>query len=212
MGVEELERIALEIKECRKCPLWQTRTKTVPGEGNPKADIMFIGEAPGYHEDKQGRPFVGQAGKYLDELLKSIGLTRKDVYIGNILKCRPPNNRDPKDEEIESCTPYLDRQLKVIKPKIIVALGRFSARYLLQKIGIRFISISRDRGKVFEGKLNGRNVYVIPTYHPAAGLYKPDLRKYIEQDFRTIKKMLDEVLKKPSKKPKNLLDFFSGTG
>ncbi|MGQ4891448.1 MAG: type-4 uracil-DNA glycosylase [Candidatus Njordarchaeia archaeon] len=205
-----MEEIINAIKNCKKCELWKTRTNPVPGEGSLDAKIMLIGEAPGYHEDKKGRPFVGQAGKYLDTLLESIGLKRSDVYIANVLKCRPPNNRDPKEEEIRACTPYLDEQIKIIKPKIIIALGRFSARYLIEKMGKKFSSISRDRGKIFEGEIGNIEVKVIPTYHPAAGLYNPQLKKFIEMDFQKVREEMGS--KSGEKKRGNQTTLFDFLG
>ena len=130
----EMQKIISRIKNCRKCDLWRSRLNPVPGEGSLNADIVFIGEAPGYNEDKQGRPFVGRAGKILDELLESIGIDRSKVYIANILKCRPPNNRDPDIDEINSCIEYLDRQIEIIQPSIISPLGRFACEYIFKNM------------------------------------------------------------------------------
>jgi len=196
--MRSLEDIADEIRACRRCPLWTHRTNAVPGEGNPNAEIMFIGEAPGRNEDLQGRPFVGAAGKLLTELLSSIGLTRDEVYITNVIKCRPPNNRDPKKEEIETCSQYLDEQIALIKPKIIVTLGRHSTRYILEKAGYKVKSIMAIRGKVHEVVLGDLRVKVLPTLHPAAALYNPALRSLLEKDFQLLmslakKKALGQV-------------------
>ena len=189
--MDTLKAIEEEIKRCKKCDLWKTKTNYVPGEGNEKAKIVFIGEAPGKEEDQQGRPFVGNAGKLLNEMIEKIGLKREDVFIGNILKCRPPNNRDPLPEEIEACSPYLIRQLNVIKPDVIVCLGRFSAAFIFEYFGLEFQSISKVRGKVFEVQAWNKRVNVIAIYHPAAILYKPQLREVYEKDFETIKKLLN---------------------
>jgi DNA polymerase len=157
----------------------------VPGEGNPNTDIVFIGEGPGFHEDQQARPFVGAAGKFLDELLASIGLHRKDVYICNVIKCRPPGNRDPLPAEIESCKPWLDQQLDAIRPKVIVTLGRFSmGRYFTGQ------TISRIHGQ--PRSIDG--VTVVPMYHPAAALHQGSLRRTIEQDFKKLPGILSEAL------------------
>ena len=180
-----LELIAAEIKTCKKCDLCKQRTQTVPGEGNPKADILFIGEGPGAKEDATGRPFVGAAGKYLTKLLALINLTREDVFIANVVKCRPPENRDPLPEEVETCTTnYLFRQIELIRPKVIVTLGRHSMN--------RFVpgkTISVDHGKPFRVK---DQVYY-PIYHPAAALYRGALRKDIEADFLKLPQLVAKV-------------------
>ncbi len=203
-----LRQIAEEILNCKKCPLWQHRNKAVPGEGNANAEIMFIGEAPGYHEDIQGRPFVGAAGKLLTQLITSLGLKREDVYITNVVKCRPPNNRDPRPDEIAACSPYLDKQMKVISPRIIVTLGRHSTLYLFSKAGIDISGISQVRGRLFNLTLNDFNVIVIPTYHPAAALYNPRLRDALERDFKFIKKVLTGEYWEEKKKTVTLEEFF----
>jgi len=152
---------------------------------------MFIGEAPGYWEDVKGKPFVGMAGKTLDFLLSILGVSRDEVFIGNVLKCRPPRNRDPSPEEIRLCTPFLDRQIKVIEPRFIVTLGRHSTSYIFSKMGLEFSSISAVRGKLFEGQVLGLQVCVFPTYHPAAALYSGRNREVLEKDFRTLKAALE---------------------
>ena len=182
------EKIEEDINVCKKCALSETKTNTVPGEGGFRKKVMFVGEAPGKWEDIKGRPFVGAAGKYLDELLQSIGLSREDVFITNIVKCRPPGNRDPTDEEIAACSPYLDRQIAVMKPKIIVPLGRFSSGYILKKFGFNMKSISAVQGKVFRG-----DVIIIPMYHPAAALYHGKWKPELERSFEVLKNVLEEV-------------------
>ena len=185
-----LRELAGEIAACPKCDLSKTRTHAVPGEGRPNADIVFIGEGPGFYEDQQARPFVGPAGKFLDELLASIGLRRQDVYICNVIKCRPPNNRDPLPGEIAACKPWLDRQLEIISPKVIVTLGRFSmSRYFPGQ------SISRIHGQ--PRRLG--EVTVVPMYHPAAALHQASLRRVIEQDFQKLPALLAEALKEAPK-------------
>lgn len=179
----ELRLIEGKIKQCRKCRLWGTRTNAVPGEGPENAEIMFIGEAPGANEDRQGRPFVGAAGQLLTELLRKAGLSRDEVYITNVVKCRPPGNRDPRPDEIAACSPYLDAQIKIIKPRIIVTLGRHSTKYLLRKGGVNISGITRVRGKTFKIEIEGIPVTVVPTYHPAAALYNPRLKTILEKDF-----------------------------
>jgi len=180
-------KIEEEINNCAKCKLAKTRTKPVPGEGGFKKEVMFVGEAPGKWEDLKGRPFVGAAGKYLDTLLNSIGLTREDVYITNIVKCRPPGNRDPEDDEINACGSYLDRQIAVMKPRIICPLGRFSAKYILEKFGFEMKSISAVQGKVFRG-----SVLILPMYHPAAALYHGQWKPELEKSFKILQELLEE--------------------
>ena len=185
---DELKVVENEIKKCVKCRLYLSRTNPVPGEGDVNSTIMFIGEAPGKNEDIQGRPFVGAAGKILTELINSMGLDRKDVYITNVVKCRPPGNRDPRPDEIKICSTYLDRQIKIIRPKIIVTLGRHSTRYIFSKIGRNIDSISKVRGRTFKIKLfNKINIILIPTYHPAAALYNPVIKNILLKDFSKIK-------------------------
>ena len=160
------------------------RTNAVPGEGDPQAELMFIGEGPGYHEDRLGRPFVGPAGEFLDNLLKSIGMQREDVFIANMVKCRPPKNRDPFPAEMSACTKYLDRQIELINPKLIVTLGRFSlSRFFPGE------SITRVRGKLREKE--GRNVF--PIIHPAAALHRQELRSAIVNDFTEIPTVLEKL-------------------
>ena len=186
-----LREIEEQIINCRKCPLWQKRRNAVPGEGNPSARVMFIGEAPGYQEDVEGRPFVGAAGKLLTSLIEDIlGLRREDVYITNVVKCRPPNNRDPKPDEIEACSPYLDRQISIIMPDIIVCLGRHSAKYILSKAGAKFKSILSIRGKINYLRVGEKEIRVIATIHPAAALYRPPWKKFLVEDFGLIKNVL----------------------
>ena len=189
---KEKELIALkkEIEECRKCGLWKTRTNIVFGEGNVDARIMMVSEAPGYNEDKTGRPFCGAAGKILDELLESINLKREKVYICNLLKGRPPNNRDPKPEEIRVCTPYLERQIEIISPKVICPLGRYSMQFLMEKFGLKeqIQPISKIHGKVFEVKTLFQEIKLIPFYHPAAATYNANMKEILKNDFRILEK------------------------
>ncbi|AGK60999.1 uracil-DNA glycosylase, family 4 [Archaeoglobus sulfaticallidus PM70-1] len=200
MLTSELDEIAKEIKKCRKCKLWLTKQNYVPGEGNCKALIVFVGEAPGREEDIHGRPFVGNAGKLLTEMIsRKLNLSRKDVFITNILKCRPPNNRDPLEEEIKACKPYLIRQLKSIRPKAVVCLGRHSASLIFSFFGLEFNGISKERGKIYEVEVEWGKMKVIAVYHPAAALYKPPLREVLEKDFEKIGSIL--------KKRRTLEDF-----
>ena len=179
-----LEALYQQIRQCEKCPLAQGRTRAVPGEGPEDADIMFIGEAPGFHEDQQGRPFVGAAGQFLDTLLASITLSRGDVYIANIIKCSPASNRDPQPDEIAACRPYLDEQIALIKPKMIATLGRFS-----MQLAFKGVSISRVHGSP---KKVGDIVY-FPLFHPAAALHQPRYRSLIEQDMAKIPRLLADL-------------------
>lgn len=179
----ELARINAEVSNCRKCPLYLSRKKAVPGEGNPRAEVMLIGEAPGRVEDETGRPFVGAAGKLLDELLHEIGISRGNLYITNVVKCRPPNNRDPTEEEINACKPYLIRQIAAVRPRKIITLGRHSTRVILSLNGLSFSELTKVRGKVFKINIAGVNADVYPTYHPAAALYNPSVRSVIKEDL-----------------------------
>ena len=180
-----LAGIARQVAGCTDCGLCHGRNRTVPGEGNPDARIMFIGEGPGFYEDQQGRPFVGAAGKFLDELLAGIGLDRKKVFIGNVVKCRPPNNRDPQPDEIEACGKYLDAQIAAIAPKVVVTLGRFSMqRYFPGESVSRIHGTPRRKG----------DLIVVPMYHPAAALHQGSLRRVIEADFGRLPGFLEKVL------------------
>ncbi len=190
---ELMDELVDEVGQCRRCRLWERAKKAVPGEGSLDASIMFIGEAPGYWEDVKGRPFVGAAGRLLDELLSSIDLNRGDVYISNIIKHRPPNNRDPRRDEVEACSPYLDRQIEIVEPSIILALGRHSARYVLSKLNVKTKGITEVRGRIYVGKLFGFTVRVMPTFHPAAALYNPEYRSALEEDFQRVKKELETL-------------------
>ena len=184
-----LNNISREIKTCTKCHLSHKRTHAVPGEGNPETNVILIGEAPGYYEDIQGRPFVGQAGKLLDNLLRDIGLERKNVFITNIIKCRQPGNRDPQPEEINTCISYLLKQIETIKPKVICTLGRFSFAEIMQ----RKVFISSEHGKPFktgDGNRLGAGINVFPLYHPAAALHQPKLMDSLEEDFKKLHKFL----------------------
>ena len=191
MSVNELlDIIASEVTVCTKCSLWETRKNAVPGEGNPKARILFIGEAPGRSEDVKGRPFVGDAGKFLETLLAEMNLSRTDVFICNVLKCRPPGNRPPKPVEIQTCTPYLDRQINAINPRFIVTLGNFSTAYIFQKTGLPFTSITNAHGKFHKATALNKKITIFPTFHPAAALYSPKYKQEIINDFKLLKQQL----------------------
>ena len=181
---QEVEQLYDEVRGCQRCTLARTRTLAVPGEGPLDAEVMFIGEAPGVNEDRQGRPFVGQAGAFLEELLGEAGLTRPEVYICNVLKCRPPGNRDPLPTEIEACSDYLSSQIRLINPLLIVTLGRYSmSRFFPNQ------AISRIHGRPREA--NGR--ILVPMYHPAAALHQQRLRGVIIDDFRTLPELLERA-------------------
>lgn len=182
--MENLSEIALLVSKCQNCALYHSREKSVPGEGPNNAKIMFIGEGPGFHENQQGRPFVGQAGKFLDELLSVSGLRRETVFITNVVKCRPPGNRDPQPEELEACSKFLDQQIELINPEIIVTLGRFSmAKFFGQ------VKISQIHGNM--RKIGQK--YVVAMYHPAAALHQPALKNTLLDDFSKLKKYIYQV-------------------
>ena len=183
-----------EIALCQQCEIAKSRTKVVPGEGAEDADLLFIGEGPGWHEDQQGRPFVGPAGKYLDELLALIGLNRRQVYIGNVIKCRPPGNRDPLPVEIANCRKRLDRQIELIRPKIIITLGRYSmARFFPGK----------TIGKIHGTAHKQDNIIYYAMYHPAAALHQQSLRATIEADMRKIPSLITQTELIPEDKPQS---------
>jgi len=183
----DLEKIALEIKACKKCPLHANRVNAVPGEGGYRCGIILIGEAPGANEDLQGRPFVGAAGKLLDELMGGVGVSRGMIYITNVVKCRPPGNRQPTDEEVEICTSlYLNRQIATINPKLIVCLGNISSKYIFNKYGLKFKSMSEAHGRIHRIISLHGEIKIIATYHPAAILRNPKIREEAKRDWKTI--------------------------
>jgi DNA polymerase len=182
-----------EVAECTRCPLASTRTQVVFGSGSPTADLMFVGEAPGFHEDKQGVPFVGAAGQLLSKLLAGIGLAREDVYIANVLKCRPPGNRDPQPDEIEACEAHLFRQIELIRPKVVATLGNFSTKLLSGKP----LGITRVHGQEQEVTLGGSRVVLYPLFHPAAALYTPRMLDVLEADFRRLPDLLGRAAVEP---------------
>jgi len=193
---KEMEKIKQEILQCKKCSLYKTRHKPVIGEGNLDAKIMFVGEAPGFNEDKKGRPFVGSAGKVLDELLTSVGIKREDVYITNVVKCRPTTpsleNRSPSAEEIKACSPYLERQIRIIQPEIICTLGNYSTNFIFEKYGMgdKIEGISKLHGKIFEVKTLFHATKIIPFYHPAVAVYNPKEKEILLKDFKILKGFL----------------------
>jgi uracil-DNA glycosylase len=191
---EELIDLYREVSGCQKCPLAVGRTQTVFGMGNADAELMFVGEAPGFHEDQQGKPFVGRAGKLLDELLAEIGLGRRDVFIANVLRCRPPGNRDPQPDEIEQCKPYLYRQVALIEPNVICTLGNFATKLLSGSQQ----GISRVHGRPQERMVGEREVILYPLFHPAAALRTPAVHGELRHDFSQIPALLEEARKEPA--------------
>ena len=183
-AVDVLQQVAGQVAVCEKCELHHSRKNAVPGEGPPDADFMFIGEGPGFHENEQGRPFVGAAGRFLEELLATIDMTREQVFIANVVKCRPPGNRDPGTEELQACGDYLDRQIQAINPKVIVTLGRFSMQRYLPNA-----KISQVHGQVV--RVKGRMIY--PMFHPAAALHQPSLRSTVEADFAALPELMSQA-------------------
>jgi len=192
---EKLKAIRDEIIACQNCPLFAYRKENnfypVIGEGNHKAEIMFIGEAPGLQEAKTARPFCGKAGKVLDELLNYIKIKRKDVYITNILKDRPPQNRDPLSKEVETCVPFLEKQIEIIKPKVIVALGRHAMNFLMKRFGLenKIEPISQSHGKVFEAE----HFKIVALYHPATVTYNPSMKEILKKDFEILKDLCQKT-------------------
>lgn len=212
---DALVELYREVSGCTRCPLHLDRTKAVFGAGDANADLMFIGEAPGAEEDRQGLPFVGRAGKLLDQLLEGIGLSRDDVFVANILKSRPPGNRDPQPEEIEACWPYLERQIQLIEPRVIATLGNFATK----KITGSQTGITRVRGTPQVHELAGRAVFVFPLLHPAAALRTPSLVDTLRTDFAKLPELIAEPLpelelpqtgSEPASRrdPASQLDFF----
>ncbi len=190
---ERLVEVYNEASVCERCPLSETRNRVVFGSGNADADLMFVGEAPGAEEDRQGLPFVGRAGAFLTELLGGIGMRREDAFIANVLKCRPPGNRDPQPEEIESCRPYLEQQVELIRPRVICTLGNFSTKLLTANQ----TGITKVRGRPQQHLIGGRFVHLLPLFHPAAGLRTPRVAEQLREDFRQIPALLQEPLPEP---------------
>jgi len=188
-----LAEYGAEVAGCTRCALAKGRTQVVFGSGSPTAELMFVGEAPGFHEDKQGVPFVGAAGQLLNKLLAGIGMTREDVFVVNTLKCRPPGNRDPQQEEIEACEPHLWKQIELIQPKVIATLGNFATKLLSGKP----LGITRVHGQEQEVVLGGNRVVLYPIFHPAAALYTPRMLEVLEADFRRLPELLGQSLAPP---------------
>ncbi|MFL5969604.1 MAG: uracil-DNA glycosylase [Gaiellaceae bacterium] len=192
-AVTDLHAYRDEVAGCTRCALAGGRTQVVFGSGDPNADLIFVGEAPGFHEDKQGVPFVGAAGKLLDQLLAGIGLTRADVYVANVLKCRPPGNRDPLPDEIEACEGHLWKQIELIQPRVVATLGNFATKLLSG----RPTGITRVHGQEQETTLGGRRVLLYPLYHPAAALYTPRMLEVLQSDFARLPELLGRVVEPP---------------
>ena len=190
----ELAAFAEAVSGCTRCALAHGRTQVVFGSGSPTADLMFVGEAPGFHEDKQGVPFVGGAGQLLGKLLGGIGLTREDVYVANVLKCRPPGNRDPQPDEIEACESHLFRQIELIRPKVVATLGNFATKLLSGKPA----GITRVHGREQEVTLGGSRVLIYPLFHPAAALYTPRMLEVLETDFSRLPDLLGRRIPPPA--------------
>jgi uracil-DNA glycosylase len=192
-AVTELHAYRDEVAGCTRCALAGGRTQVVFGSGDPNADLMCVGEAPGFHEDKQGVPFVGAAGKLLDQLLTGIGLTRADVYVANVIKCRPPGNRDPLPEEIEACEAHLWRQIELIQPRVVATLGNFATKLLSGRPS----GITRVHGQEQETTLGGRRVMLYPLYHPAAALYTPRMLDVLKSDFARLPELMGREVAPP---------------
>lgn len=191
---KELRELKDEVVKCQKCPLGKTRTLPVIGQGSHQADIVFVGEAPGANEDRTGVPFCGKAGDVLDGLLKESGIKREDVYICNILKCRPPGNRDPQTGEVTACTPYLENQINIIQPKVIGALGNHAAAFILQKYGLanKGQGIGKLRGRIFEADAEFGFMRIVPLYHPAVVVYNNAMGETLKEDFKILKQIVNE--------------------
>ncbi|HET7119680.1 MAG TPA: uracil-DNA glycosylase [Solirubrobacterales bacterium] len=199
---EQLVALFKEVQDCTRCPLYETRTKAVFGAGNADADLMFVGEAPGAEEDRQGLPFVGRAGQLLNQMLEEIGLSRDDVFIANVLKSRPPGNRDPQPSEIEACEPYLFEQIRLIEPRVVCTLGNFATKLLTGSP----TGITRVRGTPQIRQLGGREVFLLPLFHPAAALRTPAVKETLRGDFATIPALLERPLPGPSPSAEELAE------
>ena len=194
---DDLVALYKAARDCTRCPLAEGRTQVVFGNGNADAGLMFVGEAPGFHEDQQGLPFVGRAGQLLDELLRDIGLDRESVWVCNVLKCRPPGNRDPQPDEIESCKPYLWKQVELIEPKVICTLGNFATKLLTRSSR----GITQLAGKPQEAEVGGRRLVLYPLFHPAAALRTPATKERLREDFARLPALLEQAAPAPEAAP-----------
>ncbi|HET6997860.1 MAG TPA: uracil-DNA glycosylase [Solirubrobacterales bacterium] len=199
---EQLVALYKEVSNCTKCPLYETRTKAVFGAGNADAELMFVGEAPGAEEDRQGLPFVGRAGQLLNQLLEEIGLSREDVFIANVLKSRPPGNRDPQPLEIAACEPYLFEQVRLIEPKVVCTLGNFATKLLTGSP----VGITKVRGTPQVHELGGCTVFLLPLLHPAAALRTPSMKETLRGDFATIPGLLSGPALTPAPSPEEIAE------
>lgn len=199
-----IDAVASEIIVCEKCPLSKSRKNAVPGVGSQNSKVMLIGEAPGASEDVKGEPFVGRAGKFLDKLLLMAGLSREKVFITNIVKCRPPGNREPKPLEIETCTAYLRRQILIIRPEFIITLGSHSTSHIFSVAEVPFSSITKARGRTYKASIWDREVTVFPMFHPASALYNPEYEELLVRDFQFLRTKLPRTIfkrKQPEMRP-----------
>jgi len=187
---QKIGQLREKIASCRRCALHATRTNTVPGEGDVDAKLMFIGEAPGRNEDLQGKPFVGRAGEVFDKLLESIGLTREDIYLCNVLKCRPPENRNPLPDEIKACSGSLDLQIKTIRPRVLCPMGNFAVQYLFERFGIPPAKISAVKGTIIKAVGQQGDIQIVPLFHPAVATYSPSKIDMLLEDFAVLKNFL----------------------
>ena len=187
MKNSKIKKLGAEILNCRKCELWKTRNKPLVGDGSINAQILMVGESPGYHEDIIGKAFVGEAGKVLDQSLEVIDLKREQIYITNVLKCHPPKNHNPNRQQIDSCIGYLYRQIEIIKPKIIMSLGKFASKEMFAKFNLDFTRISELHGKIFEIETDFGKIKIIPLYHPAVACYHNEMIEVIKEDFMKIR-------------------------
>jgi DNA polymerase len=203
---QKLVELYKQVQDCTRCPLHETRTKAVFGAGNADADLMFVGEAPGADEDRQGLPFVGRAGQLLNQMLEEIGLAREDVFIANVLKSRPPGNRDPQPGEIEACEPYLWEQIGLIEPRVVCTLGNFATKLLTGSP----TGITKVRGTPQVHELGGRTVYLLPLFHPAAALRTPAVKETLRGDFATIPELLKRPLPGPAPSAEELAEAVEG--
>lgn len=194
-----MKELSIVINNCKKCELWKTRNKPLVGDGSVDAKILVIGESPGHNEDIQGKAFVGEAGKILDQLLNSINLKRDEIYITNILKCHPPKNHNPTGKEIDSCVEYLRRQIEIIKPEVIISLGKYSSKELFSEFNLNFSMISELHGNIFEVEKQFRKIKLVPMYHPAVACYRQEMLDILKEDFKRI----GEVITKAEKADKN---------